>query len=514
MRKIKCAQVALAMLVAAGCGREGPGNAIAAVSGAATAIVGPFVSIRTPVANQTLVVGTPFVVSGTAFGSVNDLVDSVTVQVDNQVPLVANLTFGGSEVTYSVTTTLGGPPASHTIKVVANLDNGTLHTSVTVVGSCASGTVSCGNACVAPGSAHSCTKASMTSWVQSDGPHVAYTDAAGAIHQLYTIATNDVWGGNQNLTSLTNAASAGPYSPVTSWVQSDGPHIAYTDALGGIHQLWYSIANGVWATQTLMTVANAISAGPNSPMTSWVQSDGPHIAYADASGAVRQLFYTTATGAWTAQDLSAVTNAPAAGPNSPMTSWVQSDGPHIAYADASGAIHQLYSNASAWGGDQNLSALTNAAPAGANSPMTSWVQSDGPHIAYIDGAGGIRQLWYTTASGAWSAQTLMTVANVVAAGANSPMTSWVQSDGPHIAYTDGAGGIRQLWYTIASGAWSAQTLMTVPNAVAAGANSPMTSWVQPDGPHVAYPGTNGDVFQLWYDLGAAVWVSEDITAPM
>ena len=65
---------------------------------------------------------------------------------------------------------------------------------------------------------------------------------------------------------------------MTSWVQSDGPHVAYADANGNVYQLWYTVGTGQWAAQNLMTVPNSVPVGPGRPMTSWVQSDGPHLA--------------------------------------------------------------------------------------------------------------------------------------------------------------------------------------------------------------------------------------------
>ena len=100
-------------------------------------------------------------------------------------------------------------------------------------------------------------------------------------------------------------------------------------------------------------------------------------------------------------------------------------------------------------------------PIGSSRPMISWVQSDGPHVAYADSNGNIYQLWYTVNTGQWAAQSLMTVPNTVPLGPDKPMTSWVQSDGPHVAYADSNGNIYQLWYTVNTGRWAAQSLMSV-----------------------------------------------------
>ena len=140
--------------------------------------------------------------------------------------------------------------------------------------------------------------------------------------------------------------------------------------------------------------------------------------------------------------------------------------------------------------------------------MTSWIQSDGPHVAYADTNGNIHQLWYTLRTGQWFAQNLANVPNAVAVGSGRPMTSWIQSDGPHVAYGDAYGNIHQLWYTVTPGYWSAQSLMTVPNAADVGFTMPMTSWVQSDGPHVVYGDTYGNIHQLWYTLATGQWAAQ------
>jgi hypothetical protein len=353
----------------------------------------------------------------------------------------------------------------------------------------------------------------LTSWIQGDGPHFVYTDVRGHLEQFwYTIATKQ-WAA-QDLTTVPDAMPAEPGSALTSWMQSDGPHVLYADANGHVRQLWFTLATGRWAAQDLTTVPNALPAGPRSPMTSWVQSDGPHVTYADANGHVRQLWYTLATGRWTAQDLTTVPNALPAGPRSPMTSWVQTDGPHIVYADANGHVRQLwYTVATGRWAAQDLTTVPDAVPAGPGSAMTSWLQSDGPHVVYTDANGHLRQLWYTLATGLWAAQDLTTLLAAVPAGPDTDVTSWLQSDGPHVVYADANGQVWQLWYTLASGRWAAQDLTTVPNAVPARTGSPMTSWVQAsDGPHFIYADANGHVWQLWYTIATGQWAAQDLTA--
>jgi hypothetical protein len=202
--------------------------------------------------------------------------------------------------------------------------------------------------------------------------------------------------------------------------------------------------------------------------------DGPHVVYADANGNLNQIWYTIQGSAkhaqgWAAGSLMNVPNTVALGPGSPMTSWVQADGPHVVYADANGDLYQIWytiqasaNHAQGWAA-QTLMNVPNAVAVGPGMPMTSWIQSDGPHVAYADANGNVYQLWYTEKTGQWAAQSLMTVPNVLPVGSGSAMTSWVQAnDGPHIVYTDVIGHVRQLYYAIATNQWAAQDLSGVP----------------------------------------------------
>jgi hypothetical protein len=326
----------------------------------------------------------------------------------------------------------------------------------------------------------------------------------------------------ESLMDVPNVVPVGPGSAMTSWVQSDdGPHVVYADANGNLHQIWYTISTGQWAAQPLSNLENVVPVGPTSAMTSWVQSDdGPHVVYADANGNLCQIWYTIRTRNWAAQGLMNVPNVVPAGPGSAMTSWVQpDDGPHVVYADANGNLHQIWytiqgsaNHAQGWAA-QPLSNVANVVPAGPGSPMTSWVQDDGPHVVYADADGGLRQIWYTISTGVWAAQGLVNVPNVVPAGLGGPMTSMlVVGDGPHAIYSDASGNLNQIWYTILpAGQWSAGSLMDMPNVVPAGPGNAMTSWVQADGgAHVVYEDANGNLFQIWAARQLGKWAAESL----
>jgi hypothetical protein len=498
----------LFICASAGCGRGDPQSAVVMTS---EALITPGqITILAPAPNQNIVIGTSFVVNGFASGVAANPVDEVTVQIDNQPPVAATLTNVAGGVSYSLTATLPGPPGSHVITAVAILDTTRVRAVVTVVATCASGTLSCSNTCVAPNNARACGFRPLTSWVQpDDGPHFVYTDGIGAIDQFWNIAASSP--STQSLMTVSTSVPAAPNSAMTSWLQSDGPHFAYADASGNIRQFWYTIATRSWATQSLMTVPGAVAAGPNSSMTGWVQSGNPTFVYADANGGLHQFWYTAATGWGTGSLMNNVGFVPAA-PNSAMTSWGQADdGPHFVYADANGGLHQIWKiKTDNTALTQNFMTFTGAVPAGPSSAMTSWIQSGYPTFVYADASGGLHQFTYDTYLG-WRTASLMNNAGAVTAAPNSGMTSWVQSDdGPHFAYADASGGIHQFWNITLNSA-STRSLMTVSGTVLAGPQTPMTGWVQSDGPHFVYTDANGDLQELSYTVSIGVWTPRNLT---
>jgi hypothetical protein len=268
----------------------------------------------------------------------------------------------------------------------------------------------------------------------------------------------------------------GPGSALTSWVQSDGPHVVYADANGGLRQIWYTVSTGQWAAQSLMTVAGMVPAGPSSGMTSWVQqSDGPHVVYTDAGGNLRQIWYTISTGQWAAQSLMNVPNAVPARPGSPMTAWFQYNrgpraypDPYFAYVDAKGHVQQRWYavGTGQWQGD-DVTALAGSPQVGPAGNMISWVESGiRPHILFADAGGHVQHLQL---GGHWTSDDLTNQLNFPPIPAGNAITRWGLADGLDIVYgflSFGVGDpspnlhLEHLSYTISSDQWALQDLST------------------------------------------------------
>ncbi|HET6841891.1 MAG TPA: hypothetical protein VFK06_09410 [Candidatus Angelobacter sp.] len=307
------------------------------------------------------------------------------------------------------------------------------------------------------------TQSALTSWTQSDGPHFVYQDQNQHFRQLF-FANNTAWH-TQDLTATSGAPPSAPGTTVTSWLQSDGPHFVYLDANQHLRQIFNEVSLGVWNTEDLTNTTGAPPASANSALTAWVQSDGsPHFVYEDANKHLRQLFFSN-NAAWHTQDITAVTAALLATPGSALTSWVQSDGPHFVYEDANQHLNQMFfllSN-NTWN-TQDLTATTGAPSAEFGSALTSWVQSDGPHFVFQDGNQHLNQMFFLFSNNTWNTQDLTATTGAPVATPGSSLTSWQQADGPHFVFQDGSQHMRQMFFLLGNSTWNTQDLTATSGA--------------------------------------------------
>ncbi len=288
-------------------------------------------------------------------------------------------------------------------------------------------------------------------------------------------------------------------TPLTSWIQNDSPHFIYQDQNQHLRQLLF--ANGAWSTQDLTALTGAPLASLQNGLTSWVQSDGPHFVYEDVNQHLRQFFFIN--NAWQTQDLTTTTGAPVVSPQSSLNTWTEPNGPHFVFLDQNQHVHQLFFINGAWQ-TENLTNTTGAPVASPQSGFTSWVQSDGPHFVFEDANQHLRQMWF---SGAWHTEDLTNTTGAPVATPGSALTSWVQGDGPHFVFQDTNQHVRQMWF---SGAWHTEDLTALTGAPVAEPNSALTSWVEASGPHFVYADGNQHLRELLFVNNA--WGALDLTA--
>jgi hypothetical protein len=351
-------------------------------------------------------------------------------------------------------------------------------------------------------------------WTYGQQQHFTYPSAGGTIFDAWYDGASNGWKLQQiNTGGVTNGqpAAAGPF--VCVFLQQQ--HIAYLDATETIRDAWYDGATNTWNLQQIN--AGGLTAGPpsiNDPFAS-VFGQQEHIGYRDDAGAIWDAWYDGATNKWNLQRINAggVTAGPPA-VGGPFI-WVYQQQQHFTYRDFNeGVWDAWYDGASnKWSLEKlNEGSLTNGPPAAGDVFVSVFGQQQ--HIAYLDGGGIIRDVWYNGATNKWDLQQINgpggRTTGVPAAG--GPFVC-VFNQQQHFAYRDSGGTIRDAWYDGATSKWNLQQIN--------GAGGRTTGVPAAGGPfvcvfnqqqHFAYRDSGGTIWDAWYDGATNKWNLQQINA--
>jgi hypothetical protein len=304
----------------------------------------------------------------------------------------------------------------------------------------------------------------LSSFADTAGKHVLYLDGNQHVRQFYW-STGGSWV-NQDLTIMISGSTAlpRPDSPLSGFSDQSGEHVVYLDANQHVHQLFWSRGSN-WMNQDLTAISNSsfVLPGSGSPLTSFADQSGEHVVYLDANQHVHQLFWSRGSN-WVNQDLTAISNSDSALPNpsSPLTSFADQSGEHVVYLDANRHAHQLFwSRGSNWV-NQDLTAISNSDSVLPNlsSPLTSFADQSGEHVVYLDANQHVRQLYWKN-GGNWVNQDLTVTSD---SNADLPLfdslSSFADSAGEHVLYMDRMHHVRQLYWSTGSN-WAIQDLTSL-----------------------------------------------------
>lgn len=324
----------------------------------------------------------------------------------------------------------------------------------------------------------------LTSYLSSSNQmHVDYFDANNHVIDVAPNSNGAVQ--VQDITAQSGAPAAGSGSSMTSWIQPE-PHVVYVNSSGHLQQIWDYVY-----TQDLTAMLGLPANAPTTALTNWMTSDGPYFVYVTTSGHLQEAWYSESGGAWHDQDLTTITGAALAASGSALTSWVQSDGPHVVYVNSSGHLQQIWNNAAT----QDLSAMLGLPTAAPGTPLTSWVQSDGPHFVYLTTSQHLQQVFYNVSQGTWYDQDLDGLSGGPAAATGSTLATYGNYA---VVYQGGNGHIYQDWWSGSAWINNDLTANSGTGVVPASATA-LTSFIDSSGQHSAYLGANSHVYQLFWN---------------
>jgi hypothetical protein len=304
----------------------------------------------------------------------------------------------------------------------------------------------------------------LFSFADTAGKHVLYLDGNQHVRQFYW-STGGSWV-NQDLTIMISGSTAlpRPDSPLSGFSDQAGEHVVYLDANQHVRQLFWSRGSN-WVIQDLTAISSSsfVLPGSGSPLTSFADQSGEHVVYLDANQHVHQLSWSRGSN-WVNQNLTAISNSDSALPNpsSPLTSFADQSGEHVVYLDANRHVRQLYwKNGGNWV-NQDLTAISNSDSVLPNlsSPLTSFADQSGEHVVYLDANRHVRQLYWKN-GGNWVNQDLTVTSD---SNADLPLfdslSSFADSVGEHVLYMDRMHHVRQLYWSTGSN-WSIQDLTSL-----------------------------------------------------
>lgn len=296
-------------------------------------------------------------------------------------------------------------------------------------------------------------------------------------------------------------------SPIDGYVTTfnNQQHVNFISADGHIHELFYDNA---WHHNDLTKLTGAPGAAPNSKLDGYQTSfnNQQHINFLGVDNHVHELVYTNA---WSHNDLTALAGAPAAAPGTVVDGYPTTfnNQQHVNYVGADNHVHELvYTNA--WH-HNDLTALAGAPNAAAGSALDGYQTTfnNQQHVNYIGTDNHIHELVYTNA---WHHNDLTALAGAPAAAPGSAVDGYQTTfnNQQHVNYIGTDNHVHELVYT---NAWHHNDLTALagapPAARGSSADGYQTSFNNQQ--HVNYVGTDNHVHELVY---TNAWHHNDLTA--
>jgi hypothetical protein len=202
-----------------------------------------------------------------------------------------------------------------------------------------------------------------------------------------------------------------------------------------VHELYYPLGGGGWAGGDLTAVTGGPAAVAGSALTSWADARYQHVIFLSADQHVHELYYPLAGGSWAVNDLTSSTGSPAAAAGSALTSWADARYQHVIFVSADQHVHELRFPLAGgvWAGG-DLTSSTGSAAAAVCSPLTSWADASYQHVIFLSADQHVHELYFPLAGGVWVVNDLTASTGSAAAAADSTLTSWADPNIPHVNF--------------------------------------------------------------------------------
>jgi lysophospholipase L1-like esterase len=341
----------------------------------------------------------------------------------------------------------------------------------------------------------------------SSRTNIAYRGTDGHIHWRFRSGVSGAWQ-DTNITRMTGSrlAASGPAACI--WDRDGSQHILYRGTDGNIYELYNKKNTLLWQSNNLTnaTKADRAAAGSNPTAYAWDVDKSQHVIYVGIDRHVHELYFTVASGVWRHNDLTKVTGAALAEFSTPAGyTWSVDSSQHIAYISTDRHIHEMYfTRASGKWRDNDLGSLANDA-IGAPAAYTRSVD-DSQHIIYRSAANRICELWLSRRYPTWHRNDVVSTGTKYAS--NPVGYTWSVDNSQHIIYRSEDNHIHELWMSLKNPRWHDNDLGSL--AADAVGNPAAYTWNVDNGQHIVYRASNGRIRELWLSKTNPRWHLGDL----
>ncbi|GJM40112.1 MAG: hypothetical protein DHS20C20_03940 [Ardenticatenaceae bacterium] len=275
-----------------------------------------------------------------------------------------------------------------------------------------------------------------------------------------------------------------------SWVGNGTYHVIYRGGTGYINELWYSNSTG-WRQNNIGQLTNAPIAEGKPSAYVWEQNESQHVFYKDEAGHVQEIWYRD-DGGWQHNNLSEITNAPAAASDPFGYVWSENGSQHVIYRGENNHIYEIWKRFGNWQ-YKDLTLETNGVLASGTPAAYVWEADSSQHIIYRGVDGQVHELWYKPSTG-WVHKAIGAETNALAAlGDPVGFASEINNE-QHIFYRGIDGRVHELLWSASS--WEYRYL-GLEHVVASTIS--LATDANENGYSIFYRKTDGNVYRLWFD---------------
>lgn len=338
----------------------------------------------------------------------------------------------------------------------------------------------------------------------------------GVDFNIYQLSWPGTWN-YANITQLSGGPIADALSPIASQVDAayNSYEVFYLDPNQNVWEAYFDNGRKTWSSHNLTSLVGA-AAKAGSPIVSLVNpyAGSIQLNYLDSAGHIHQM-WSWDRSTWSGNDLTSLTGAPAAAADSPL--FALNDTPksqiEVYYLDTSHHVRGLSYSFSGGGWVYFNPSPRYVSPAQAGSAVVGVVNpyAGSVQVNYVDSAGHVDQL-YSWDRQTWAGGPVLATAPNAAPGSALATEVNTIAGSVELYYLNSTQTVSELWWEPNTG-WNFSNPTVGTGAPNAAPGSPVVSLLNTRARtvQVHYIAPDKHVHELWWN---GSWHADDVTGPL